>query len=122
MSVFIWLNSLVVGAGSRTWRAVKRPAPAGQEGPESLVRHGGGRTRGRSSGSAMRTFGKLDRDQLARDGEEGWLVEQPLQQRGLEMSWPAGAASRGRSKILAASFPPFGECFTLAIFIGSITA
>ena len=122
MSVFIWLNSLVVGAGSRTWRAVKSPAPAEQEGPESLVRHGGGRTRGRSSGSAMRTFWKLDRDQLARDGEEGWLVEQPLQQRGLEMSWPAGAASRGRSKILAASFPPFGECFTLAIFIGSITA
>ena len=28
----------------------------------------------------------------------------------------------GRSKILGASFPPFGECFTLAIFIGSITA
>ena len=104
--VFIWLTCLVQGAGSRTWRAVKRAALAEQEGPESLVRHGGRRTRGRSSGSAMRTFGKLDRDQLARDGEEGWLAEQPLQQRWLEMAWPAGAAWRGGEEYWAPQIPP----------------
>ena len=74
-----------MGVGSRIWRAVKRAGAAEQEGPKSLVRHGRGRTRGRdSSGGAMRTFGKLDRDQLARGGEEGWLGEQKLQQRSLE--------------------------------------